>query len=118
MVKREKSFNPATKDWEFFEWNVSKNGSTIRTRGFVEVVNRFGDNCFACHVQAPPEFDLPCDVTHSCGPIPVIRSMSGALQRTDPRCEHKTPISDEDVASLAQLDVIVKAMIAAKAPSN
>jgi hypothetical protein len=51
MVKRGKGFNPVTKDWEFFELDVSKDGSTIRTRGFVEVVNRFGDNCFACHVN-------------------------------------------------------------------
>jgi hypothetical protein len=118
MVKREKGFNPVTKDGEFFELDVSNSGSTIRTRGFVEVVNRFGDNCFACHVRARPEFDLVCDITHGCDPIPVTRAMSGALQRTDPRCEPKTPTSDEDVAALAQLDVIVKAMIAAKQPAK
>jgi hypothetical protein len=87
-----------TKDWEFFDLDVSKDGPTIRTRGFAEVVNRFGDNCFNCHVKARPEFDLVCDVNHGCDPIPVTRAMSSALQRTDPRCEHKTPISDEDVA--------------------
>ncbi len=34
MVKREKGFNPATRDWEFFELDVSKNGTQIRKRGF------------------------------------------------------------------------------------
>jgi hypothetical protein len=118
MVKREKGFNVATKDWEFFELDVSKAGSTIRTRGFVDVSNRFGGNCFSCHVKARPEFDLVCDVTHGCDPIPITRAMSGALQRTDPRCEHKTPISDEDAAALAQLGNIVKALSAAKPPAN
>ena len=33
MVKREKGFNAATRDWEFFELDVSKDGSKIRTRG-------------------------------------------------------------------------------------
>jgi hypothetical protein len=55
IVKREKGFNAATHDWEFFELDVSPGGSTIRTRGFVSVVNRFGGNCFACHVKAHPE---------------------------------------------------------------
>ena len=118
MVKREKGFNPTTKDWEFFELDVSKTGSTIRTRGFVEVSNRFGGNCFNCHVKARPEFDLVCDVTHGCDPSPITRAMSGALQRTDPRCEHKTPISDEDAAALTQLGAIVKAINAAKPPTQ
>jgi hypothetical protein len=118
MVKREKGFNPTTKDWEFFELDLSKTGSTIRTRGFVEVSNRFGGNCFNCHVKARPEFDLVCDVTHGCDPIPITRAMSGALQRTDPRCEHKTPISDEDAAALTQLGAIVKAINAAKPPTQ
>jgi hypothetical protein len=118
MVKREKGFNPTTKDWEFFELDLTKTGSTIRTRGFVEVSNRFGGNCFNCHVKARPEFDLVCDVTHGCDPIPITRAMSGALQRTDPRCEHKTPISDEDAAALTQLGSIVKAINAAKPPAQ
>jgi hypothetical protein len=118
MVKREKGFNPTTKDWEFFELDLSKTGSTIRTRGFVEVSNRFGGKCFNCHVKARPEFDLVCDVTHGCDPIPITRAMSGALQRTDPRCEHKTPISDEDAAALTQLGTIVKAINAAKPPAQ
>jgi len=115
MVKREKGFNAATRDWEFFELDVSPSGSTIRTRGFVSVVNRFGGNCFTCHVRARPEFDLVCSTTHGCDPIPVTVAMSGALQRTDPRCKHDGPVSAEDAAALAQLAEIQKALAAANA---
>jgi hypothetical protein len=115
MVKREKGFNAATHDWEFFELNVSADGSKIRTRGVVEVNNRFGGNCFACHVKARPEWDQVCDNSHGCDPIPITRAMSGALQRTDPRCKNRGPVSDEDAAALAQLGEIVKAIAAANA---
>jgi hypothetical protein len=115
MVKREQGFNATTHDWEFFELNVSPEGSTIRTRGFQEVNNRFGGNCFNCHVKARAEFDLVCDNNHGCDPIPITRSMSGALQRTDPRCKNP-PVSAEDAAALGQLAAIVKALGAANAP--
>ena len=121
MVKREKGFNAATRDWEFFELDVSPSGSTIRTHGFVEVVNRFGGNCFTCHVRARPEWDLVCDTTHGCDPIPITIAMSGALQRTDPRCKNRGPVSAEDSVALEQLAVIVKALnaaSAAKAPNK
>src|SRR5258705_9826924 len=36
MVKREKGFNATTRDWEFFELNLTPEGSAIRTRGFQE----------------------------------------------------------------------------------
>jgi hypothetical protein len=121
MVKREKGFNAATHDWEFFELDVSPSGSTIRTRGFVEVVNRFGGNCFGCHVRARPEWDLVCDTTHGCDPIPITIAMTGALQRTDPRCKNRGPVTAEDAAALEQLAAVVKAMAAGKAaekPAN
>jgi len=38
MVKRDKGFNVVTHDWEFFELDVSKNGTQIRKRGFTDVV--------------------------------------------------------------------------------
>ena len=117
MVKREKGFNAATRDWEFFELNVTPDGSTIRTRGIQDVNNRFGGNCFGCHVKARPEFDLVCDVNHGCDPIPITRAMSAALQHTDPRCKNP-PVSAEDAAALAQLGAIVKALGAAKAPAG
>jgi len=114
MVKREKGFNAATHDWEFFELDVSPSGSTIRTRGFVEVVNRFGGNCFTCHIRARPEWDLVCDTTHGCDPIPITIAMTGALQRTDPRCKKRGPVSAEDAAALEQLAIVVKATTAAQ----
>ncbi len=109
MVKREKGFNAATHDWEFFELDVSADGTKIRTRGFAEVVNRFGGNCFACHIKAQPQWDLICDNSHGCDPIPLTRAMTGALARTDPRCKNSGPPSPEDAAALAQLGALMKA---------
>ncbi len=115
MVKREKGFNPATRDWEFVELDVSADGSKIRTRGFVEVVNRFGGNCFACHIKAQPQWDLICDNSHGCDGIPLTRAMIGAIQRTDPRCKNSGPPNAEDAAALEQLGAILKASAAAGA---
>jgi len=86
MVKREKGFSPATGDWEFFELKVSKAGSHIEKRGFAEVNNRFGGNCFACHVPARQQFDFVCETGHGCAPLPIDHTITGALQRSDPRC--------------------------------
>jgi hypothetical protein len=55
----------------------------------VEVVNRFG-----------------------CDPIPITIAMTGALQRTDPRCKNRGPVSAEDTAALEQLAIVVKAVAA------
>src|SRR5262245_21506520 len=107
MVKRERGFNPATHDWEFFELDVSKDGTQIRKRGFAEVVNRFGGNCFACHIAARPEWDLVCETDHGCAPIPITRPMIRALQRTDPRCNNPAP-SREDLEALRELEELVK----------
>jgi len=86
MVKHELGFSPATGDWEFFELEVSESGSKIRTRGFSDVNNRFGKKCFACHVPARAPWDFICESGHGCEAIPIDRSMTGALQRSDPRC--------------------------------
>lgn len=91
MVKREKGFNPATGDWEFFDLNVSESATRIRTRGFAEVYNRFGKNCFACHVPAREPWDFICESDHGCDPIPIDHAMTGALQRSDPRCGPAVP---------------------------
>jgi hypothetical protein len=107
MVKLGRGASPATHDWEYLELDVSKDGTTIRRRGFADVVNRFGGNCFACHVAARPEFDSICETSHGCAPIPVTRAMSGALQRTDPRCGNAT-VSAADAEALRQLDALVK----------
>lgn len=107
MVKREKGFSAATRDWEFFELDVSKSGTQIRRRGFADVINRFGGNCFACHIAARPQWDLVCESDHGCKPIPVTRAMIGALQRTDPRCHNPAP-SREDAEALRQLQKLLK----------
>ena len=57
--------------------------ASVRTRGFVDVVNRFGGNCFACHVKAKPEWDLICETGHGCDAIPLTPLMIKALQKTD-----------------------------------
>jgi hypothetical protein len=115
MVKHEKGFNPTTHDWEFFYVDTDKNGSKIFARGFTEVNNRLGLNCFNCHKLARSEFDLVCEQDHGCAPIPVTRAMFGALQRTDPRCKHEGAVSAEDQEALKQLDQIVKALKASAA---
>ena len=108
MVKRDKGFNAATHDWEFFELDVSKGGTQIRKRGTVDVVNRFGGNCFGCHAPAAAQWDLVCETGHGCAPLPVTRAMIGALQRTDPRCD-TPPLSPEDAEALKQLEQVLKA---------
>jgi hypothetical protein len=110
MIKQQKGFNPATRDWEFFFIDVSKDGSKIYKRGFADVNNRLGLNCFTCHVKAKPEFDFICEQDHGCDPIPVTRAMFGALQRTDPRCKGSDQVSAEDAEALKQLGAIVKAL--------
>lgn len=114
MIKQQKGFNPATRDWEFFWIDVDRNGSKIFTRGFAEVNNRLGLNCFTCHVKARPEFDFICETDHGCDPIPVTKAMFGALQRTDPRCPGSEQVSAEDKQALAQLGEIVKALTSKK----
>lgn len=86
MVKHHPGWNAATRDWEFFELDVSADGSSIRNRGFVDVVNKFGGNCFGCHIKAEPKYDLICELEHGCDPIPVTREMIAGIQAADPRC--------------------------------
>jgi hypothetical protein len=100
MVKREPGFNPVTADWEFFELDVSEQGTEVRTRGFAEVNNRFGGNCFACHVPAREPWDFICEEGRGCAPIPIDRQMTGALQRSDPRCGPAEPADGDRVAML------------------
>lgn len=87
MVKHKEGWNPATKDWEFFELTVSDAGSQIKVRGATEAVNRFGGNCFGCHVAAKPEWDLICEKTNGCAPLPITTAQITAIQKADPRCK-------------------------------
>jgi hypothetical protein len=82
MVKQDKGFNAATHDWEFFDLDVSKDGTQIRKRGTVDVVNRFGGNCFGCHSAAHPQWDLVCEADHGCAPLPVTRAMNVSGEMT------------------------------------
>lgn len=102
MVKREAGFNPVTKDWEYFDLDVSAEGTKIRVRGADEVVNRFGNSCQDCHVKAAPQFDLICKTDHGCDPIPINDVMIRALQKTDPRCEAQA-LTTEEADGLKQL---------------
>ncbi len=86
MVKLAPGASPATGDWEFFELEVTPEGSRINKRGFSEVENRFGGNCLECHAQAEPQYDLICELDHGCDPIPVTREQIAAVQAADPRC--------------------------------
>ena len=96
MVKHPAGFSPATKDWEFFELKVSTTGTEIHKRGFTDVVNRFGGNCFGCHVKAEPQFDMICETGHGCDPIPLTAEITTLLQKTDARCGGRyTPTAQE-----------------------
>jgi hypothetical protein len=108
MVKQPAGFNSVTHDWEFFELDVDAKGSTIRKRGFAEVVNRFGGNCFGCHIAARPQWDLICETDHGCAPIPLTTPMIRALQHTDPRCPGSDHVRAEDRKALQDLAELQK----------
>ena len=86
MVKHRPGFNAVTRDWEFFELDVSADGSSIRNRGFTDVVNQFDGNCFGCHIKAEPKFDFICEQDHGCDSIPITREVIAGMQAEDPRC--------------------------------
>ena len=86
MIKHEEGWNPASNDWEFFLLEVSEQGTSIASRGGVEVSNRAG-SCMGCHALARPEWDLVCSNDHGCAPIPFNREQIRAVQQQDPRCK-------------------------------
>lgn len=106
MVKREAGTFPATGDWEFFELEVNESGSKIAKRGFVDVMNRFDGNCFTCHLPAKESWDFICESGHGCEPIPIDHKMTGALQRSDPRCG-ETALESGDTMALYKLKAMV-----------
>jgi hypothetical protein len=108
MVKHSEGFSPATKDWEFFELDVSPDGSTIKKRGFVDVVNRFGGNCFACHIQAEPQWDMICETGHGCEEIPLTKEMLLVIQKTDPRCDDNQPLTAEEIETMKKLQAAMQ----------
>ena len=86
MVKREPGFSPATKDWEFFFLEATKSRTSISARGTTDVKNGFGGNCFDCHNKAEPKWDLVCESTHGCAPLPIGAATIQNIQNADPRC--------------------------------
>ncbi|HYC21706.1 MAG TPA: hypothetical protein VEI94_03330 [Candidatus Bathyarchaeia archaeon] len=86
MVKRGPTFDPDNHNWEYFELDVSQDGTVIRKRGRDEIVNMFGGQCFGCHVAAKP-FDFICEEDHGCVKLPVTGAQLAALQDADPRCK-------------------------------
>lgn len=117
MVKHAKGYNAATHDWEFFELNNSATGSEINVRGFVDVKNRFGGNCFACHVKAEPKYDMICETGHGCDPIPLTVEMKTLLQKTDPRCGNRYTPTPAEQQILQQLQAVLNARVQAS-PAN
>ncbi|MFZ9396189.1 MAG: hypothetical protein ACO25F_09045 [Erythrobacter sp.] len=109
MVKRAAGFSKETRDWEFFELDVSAEGTAIRKRGHADVVNRFGGNCLECHAKAEPQWDMVCSTTHGCDPIPINDAMIRALQKTDPRCAAPVELTAEEKEGLAQLQAMTGA---------
>ncbi len=107
MIKHEEGYSPATKGWEFFELDVSEEGSEIRRRGFVDVVNRFGGNCFGCHIQAKPQWDMVCEDTHGCETIPITKEVIDLIQRTDPRCKDNEELTSGESYELFKLNLMI-----------
>jgi hypothetical protein len=85
MVKRRSGWNKQTHDWEFFFLETTPQGTKIVTRGADKVVNRFGGNCASCHLAADPKWDLVCEHTHGCAPLPIGDDVIAAIQAADPR---------------------------------
>jgi len=102
MVKHHPGYNAATNDWEFFELDALPTGTKIRVRGATDVVNQFGGNCLTCHAQAEAKYDMICEQTHGCAPIPVTPVMARAIQNTDPRCP-KMELPADQQAAMQQL---------------
>jgi hypothetical protein len=86
MVKRKTGFSAATNDWEFFSLTAATTGTTIVSRGTTDVINQFNGNCFDCHKKADPKFDLVCEETHGCDPLPLTPQLIDSLQKGDARC--------------------------------
>jgi hypothetical protein len=88
MVKRKSGWSPETKDWEFFALEASASGTVIKSRGTTQVVNFANGNCFGCHSGAEAKFDMVCEKTHGCDPLPdfVNDDLIKQFQEDDARC--------------------------------
>lgn len=122
MVKREKGASPETNDWEFFALGVSKDGANIKARGFAEMKSALGGSCLACHSKAKPKWDMTCEDGHGCDPIVLpglnVPLLTGAMQKTDPRCTPPEPLTPEEGAELKKLQELLAKKAAAQAAAN
>jgi hypothetical protein len=87
MVKHQRQKFPDTKGWEFFDLDLSAQGTKIKTRG-IDTVNFQGVKCFSCH-QPAAKFDFVCERSHGCAPVPLDDQKIAELQGADPRCKKK-----------------------------
>ncbi len=88
MVKHPREKFPATNGWEFFDLEVSKEGTRIKERGEQVVNHSQGVTCLSCH-QPTAKFDFVCEKGHGCAPIPFDDEKIAAIQKTDLRCAKK-----------------------------
>ena len=105
LVKHEPGHNAETNDWEFVDLDVTADGATIVGRGFADLNMRSGANCFACHEPAKAAWDMICEQTHGCTPIPLTQVMLRAIQNTDPRCP-RIELPQDQIDALAALATI------------
>jgi hypothetical protein len=87
MVKHSRQNFPETNGWEFFDLDLSAQGTKIKTRG-EQTVNFQGVKCFSCH-QPAIKYDFVCERTHGCAPVPLDDQKIAELQAADPRCSKK-----------------------------
>ena len=85
MVKHSRQNFPGTNGWEFFDLDLSADGTKIKTRG-EQTVNFQGVKCFSCH-QPAVKFDFVCEKGHGCAPVPLDDQKIAELQGADPRCK-------------------------------
>lgn len=102
MLKHQPGHNPETNDWEFIELDVKADGVTFLGRGYAELNMRSGPNCLTCHKPAKAAWDLICDQTQDCIPIPLTPAMLRGLANTDPRCP-KIALPQDQMDALAAL---------------
>ena len=85
MVKHSRQNFPGTNGWEFFDLDLSAQGTKIKTRG-EQTVNFQGVKCFSCH-QPAAKYDFVCERSHGCAPVPLDDQKIAELQAADPRCK-------------------------------
>lgn len=87
MVKHPRQNFPGTNGWEFFDLDLSAQGTKIKTRG-EQTVNFQGVKCFSCH-QPAVKYDFVCERSHGCAPVPLDDQKIAELQGADSRCAKK-----------------------------